>query len=109
MAAAYTVAGLNHFIRPQMYLTIIPPSLPWPQFLVAFTGVLEILLALLLIPELTRRWAAWGLIVLLILIFPANVQMMLNYWRDDNPYIWISILRLPAQLLLIWWAWIYTK
>lgn len=109
MAAAYIASGLNHFFNPKIYLKIMPPWLPWPQFLVAFTGVLEILLGLLLIPELTRRPAAWGLIILLILIFPANVQMMLNYWRAGNPYTWIAVLRLPVQALLIWWAWMYTK
>lgn len=109
MALAYIAAGLNHFIHPRMYLKIMPPWLPGPQFLVALTGVLEILLGILLLPELTRRPAARGLIILLVLIFPANVQMMLDYWRSGDPYTWAAVLRLPVQALLIWWAWVYTK
>lgn len=107
--AAYVAAGLNHFVHPQIYLKIMPPWLPAHRFLVDFTGVLEILLGLLLLPKRTRRFAAWGLIVLLILVFPANIQMMLDYWRTDHPHTWLSVLRLPVQGLLIWWAWIYTK
>ena len=46
---------------------------------------------------------------LLVAIFPANIQMMINFWNKNNPYLWIAIARLPLQILLIWWAWSYTK
>jgi len=52
--------------------------------------------------------AAWALIALLILIFPANIQMMLIYRKKDHPYFWATVARLPLQLLLIYWAWCYT-
>jgi uncharacterized membrane protein len=109
MAAFYIVAGVNHFINPSFYKIIMPPWLPWHYALIYISGVCEILLGLLLIPPATRKLAAWGIILLLLAVFPANVQMMLNYRHDQNPNLWIAILRLPVQLLLIWWAYRFTK
>ena len=66
-------------------------------------------LGILLSPILTRRTAAWGIIILLIMIFPANIYMMMNYLNEKNPGLWITILRLPLQFVLIWWAYTFTK
>ena len=109
MATFYLVAGFNHFIHPQGYIGIMPPWLPFSLALVYISGGIEIVLALLLITRFSRRWAAWGIIVLLILVFPANIQMSINYYREDNPRFWLSLLRLPIQFLLIYWAYKYTK
>ena len=87
----------------------MPPWLPWHAQLVFISGVAEIVLGLLLIPLATRTWAAWGIIALLIAVFPANIQMAINYWNKQSPYLWIALVRLPLQFLLIYWAWIYTK
>ena len=87
----------------------MPPYIPWHMPLIYLTGILEILLGILLIPIVTRRTAAWGIIILLILVFPANINMMINYWKEENPDLWITIVRLPLQLALIWWAYIFTK
>ena len=109
MSVFYVVAGVNHFWHPEFYLRIMPPWLPWHYELVIFSGVCEISFGLLLLFYSTRRLAAWGIILLLIAVFPANVQMMLNYWNESNPKLWISILRLPLQIILIWWAYTFTK
>ena len=109
MAAVYMVAGINHFLHPQTYLSIMPAFLPVPLFLVYLSGVLEIGLGSLLLPKTTRAYAAWGIIILLIFIFPANIQMAINYWQTHNPYKWLAIARLPLQLFLIWWAYTFTK
>ncbi len=109
MALIYIAAGSYHFINPQKYEAIIPPWLPWPEALVFITGVVEIIAGFFLLPVSTRRKAAWVIIVLLIIVFPANVQMMLNYMHEKNTNVWIAILRLPLQILLIWWAYIFTK
>jgi uncharacterized membrane protein len=109
MAVLYTAAGITHFTRPAMFLQIMPPWLPLHHFFVYFTGVLEILLGVLLMVPATRKTAAWGLIILLIAVFPANVQMMLNYKNQNHPLLWVSVARLPLQVLLVWWAWLYTK
>ncbi|MDQ3279333.1 MAG: DoxX family protein [Bacteroidota bacterium] len=109
MAAAYIIAGINHFAHPQIYLAIMPPWLPAHAALVFVSGALEILFGVLLLLPRTRRAAAWGLILLLIAVFPANVQMLVNWFREENSRLWLAVLRLPLQLLLIWWAYQYTK
>jgi uncharacterized membrane protein len=73
------------------------------------SGICEILFGLLLIPSHTRVIAAWCLIGLLVAIFPANIQMMLNGLHKNTLWLWITILRLPLQLVLIWWAYLFTK
>jgi uncharacterized membrane protein len=109
MILFYAGAGINHFIHPAVYLQIMPPWLPWHSQLVFISGVAEVLCALLLLFSKARRVGAWALIALLIAVFPANIQMLLNYKQDNNPMIWIAVLRLPIQLLLIWWAYSFTK
>ena len=109
MTLFYFAAGLNHFIRPQFYLKIMPPWIPVHKELVLISGIGEVLLALLLLFPVTRRLAAWGIIVLLVAVFPANIQMLINYYESNNPMLWIAVLRLPLQLVLIWWAYGFTK
>ena len=109
MAAFYVIAGVYHFINPDFYKKIMPPWLPGHYFIIYFTGFCEIVFGLLLIPKQTRKPAAWSIIVLLVVVFPANIQMMLNYWHAQSPYLWLAILRLPIQLLLIWWAYIFAR
>ena len=87
----------------------MPPWLPWHYSLIFISGVCEIVLGLMLLSQRTRKLAAWGLIALLIAVFPANIQMMVNYREQQNPDLWVAILRLPIQLLLIGWAYRYTK
>ena len=107
MAACYAAAGITHFVYPRAYKRIMPPWVPQPMFVVYLSGVLEITFALLLIPLATRHIAACLIILLLIAVFPANVQMAINFRRRRNPYLWLAIARLPLQPLLIWWAWLY--
>ena len=109
MTALYVIAGCMHFIKPNTYGKIMPPWLPWPLLLVYISGAFEIALGALLLPAATRVLAAWGIIFLLIAVFPANIQMMLIYYRNHLPHRWLTVARLPLQLLLIWWAWIFTK
>jgi uncharacterized membrane protein len=109
MSLLYILAGSNHFINPKFYKNIIPAYIPWHTQLVFISGILEILFGVLLIPLLTRRIAAVGIILLLVAIFPANINMTWKYWTENTPGLWITILRLPLQVLLIWWAYIFAK
>ena len=86
MAALYVLAGVNHFANPDFYKKIMPPWLPLHYSIIYISGVAEIVLGLLLLPKQTRKLAAWGIIVLLVAIFPANVQMMLNYQQKRKQY-----------------------
>lgn len=109
MSALYFFAGVNHFWHPEFYIKIMPTWIGAKEELVYISGVGEILFALLLLPNKTRRYAAWGIILLLVAVFPANIQMMLNYVNEHHPKLWIAIIRLPLQVLLVWWAYTFTK
>jgi len=111
MAVLYVAAGVNHFVRPGMYVSIMPRFLPESSYrpLVAISGMAEVVFGMLLIPTATRPIAAWLIIALLIAIFPANIQMTINFTRRHNPYTWLTWLRLPLQVVLIWWAYKFTR
>lgn len=109
MAVLYIAAGLNHFIHPAFYIKIMPPWLPYHTALILISGVCEIAFGLMLLVPATRKTAAWLIILMLIAIFPANIQMMLNYLHENNSRLWIAIVRLPLQIVLIWWAYRFTK
>lgn len=109
MALLYAAAGVNHFIHPATYVAIVPPWIPAAEAAVFISGVAEVLLAVLLLIPATQRLAAWGIILLLVAVFPANVQMALNYVATGHSLFWLTLLRLPLQGILIWWAYQYTK
>jgi uncharacterized membrane protein len=107
-AAFFIVAGVSHFLRPALFIAIVPPYLPWPAALVAVSGAAEILLGALLLTG-CQRLAGWGLSALLIAVFPANVHMALNaerYPAIPEPLLWA---RLPLQAVLIAIAFAFTR
>ncbi|HEY1189099.1 MAG TPA: DoxX family membrane protein [Gemmata sp.] len=78
LALLFVAAGVNHFVNPGFYVKIMPPYLPWHYELVLVSGAFEVLGGIgLLVPGLTRA-AAWGLIALLVAVFPANLHMALH-------------------------------
>ncbi|MBI2824653.1 MAG: DoxX family protein [Planctomycetia bacterium] len=102
-------AGEMHFLRPEFYLKIMPPYLPWHWELVFVSGVFEVALGVLLLIPLTTRLAAWGLIALLIAIFPANIYVYQNQELIPDFGPTMHLVRLPLQGVLILWAWWYTR
>lgn len=107
-ALFFIAAGIGHFVIPSFYLAMMPPWLPAHQFLVQLSGVAEIAGgAGLLVPRL-RRAAGIGLILLLIAVFPANIQMLLNARAAGTPQLALWI-RLPFQILFIWWVWAVSR
>lgn len=109
MAIFYILAGVNHFINSDFYVKIMPPYLPWHLFLVQLSGVFEIALGIMvLIPKLTNI-AGWGLIALLVAVFPANIHMALNPNLFPNISPLILWLRLPLQPVLMYWAYWSTR
>lgn len=108
MILLYLAAGCNHFVSPRMYLKIIPPYFPNPKLLNQLVGAAEIFLGLLLLFPNTKNYAAWGIIALLIAVFPANLFMLQNPKASFGIPKWILLLRLPLQIILIWWAYQYT-
>lgn len=109
MAIFYIAAGINHFRSAQFYFKIMPPYLPYSYPLIYISGAIETLLGVLLLFDKTKNVAAWGLIVLLIAVFPANIQMLINYINENNSRLCVAIVRLPLQLPLILWAYTFTN
>jgi uncharacterized membrane protein len=109
MGLFYIVAGVGHYVATRAYVGIMPDYLPAHRELVFISGAAEIAGGIgLLVPQ-TRRTAAWGIILLLIAVWPANLWMAeyANLFPRMTP--WVLWLRIPLQLLLIWWAWQYTR
>ncbi len=109
LAVLFIVAGSMHFVLTPYYLKIMPPYLPAPEFLVEFSGICEILGGIGLLLSPTRTLAAWGLIALLIAVLPANVYMALDHSHWPQIPVWALWARLPLQLPIIWWAWLYAR
>ena len=104
LALFFIIAGINHFRSPEIYLAMMPPWLPAPELLNYISGAAEIAGGIgILIPK-TRRAAAIGLVLLLIVIFPANVHVAIHGWEGMELPRWALIARLPFQLLLIGWV-----
>lgn len=108
MAFLYIVAGINHFRRPEMYHKIIPPYFSNPKLLNFLSGAAEIILGILLTLPFLTHFSAWGIIVLLVAVFPANLFMYQDKKASFGLPKWILLLRMPLQLLLILWAYQYT-
>lgn len=113
LTVVMVAAGANHFIHPAPYLGMMPAELPVSTHapLVYISGVFEILGGLGLILPATRRLAAWGLIALLVAVFPANVNMAVNQLPLGDTVVpgWALWARLPLQAVAIAWAWWFTR
>jgi uncharacterized membrane protein len=105
-SAFYITAGILHFTKTSFYLKIVPPYIPWHLAMVQISGVCEILGGLGLLIPLTRRAAAWGLVALLIAVFPANVYMVTDPVAAGAASMSPVVLwgRLPLQFVFIAWV-----
>ncbi len=107
IALLFITAGVLHFLIPRPYERIVPLWLPNAPGLVQLSGIAEIAGALGLLWTRTRRAAGWGLILLLVAVFPANMEMLRQARAADVALSWQGVLwlRLPLQGVLIWWIW----
>jgi uncharacterized membrane protein len=110
-AVFYIAGGANHFITPSFYLKIMPPYIPFHLAMVNISGVAEIAGGLGLLLARVRRAAAWGLVALLIAVFPANIYMATNPVEAGAASLPHAALygRLLLQPLFIWWVLWCTK
>ncbi|WP_227133294.1 DoxX family protein [Halorubellus salinus] len=115
MGPLYVLAGVTHFVAPDAYERVVPPGFPRPRELVYASGVAEIALGLGVLHPETREASAWGLVALLVAVFPANVYMAVGDEaveelpggvEPSDAALWA---RLPLQAVLVAWAWWYTK
>ena len=114
LAFFYCFGGFNHLLNPQFYVAIIPPGLPNPEWLNVVSGLAEITLGVFVLEPRVRVLAAWGLIALLIAVFPANVWVAINNvglpsGEPGTGNALFNYLRLPFQPVFILWAWWYTR
>ena len=116
MGVFYAAAGVMHFVAPKVYARIVPPQFPKSVALVYLSGIAEIGLGVGVLLRRTRQQSAWGLIALLIAVFPANVHMATSDVATDTAPDWAedttraaTWARLPLQGVLVLWAWWYTR
>lgn len=107
LGVLFITGGTLHFLYPGAYAAVVPPFLPSPRLLVYISGAFEILGGIGVLIPATRRPAGWGLILLLIAVFPANVYMATHYASIEGIPAWPIAYwaRLPLQLVLIAWVW----
>jgi uncharacterized membrane protein len=111
LAAFLLASGVYHFVAPAVYVAMMPPYLPEPLLLVYLSGAAELAGGLGLLYRPTRRAAAWGIILLFIAIFPANLHMAMNHLPLAGTELpaWALWARLPFQGVFILWAYWYTR
>ena len=116
LSAFMTLMGVLHFSHAEVFVSVVPDYLPAPLLLVYVSGICEIALGIGLLFERTRVLAAWGLIALYVAVFPANVHMALHpdlplagIPPDMHPSAIGLWLRLPFQLVFLYWAHRYTR
>jgi uncharacterized membrane protein len=102
----FVFAGVMHFVKPKLYLRIMPPYIPVPEAMVYASGVAEIAGGAGLMHPRYRRRAGWWLIATLVAVFPANLHMAQNPQDfqeipGGEPALWA---RLPLQALFIAWV-----
>jgi uncharacterized membrane protein len=106
------VVGFLHLLTPDFFVAIIPRKLPNPEWLNVLSGLAEIVLGVFLLEPRVRVFAAWGVIALLIAVFPANVNMMLENIGPGGPGTGspvVNWVRLPFQIVFGLWAYMFTK
>ena len=108
LAIFMIAAGIMHFVNPAFFLKIMPPYLPLHKELVLVSGVCEVLLGVLLLLPKCSHLAAWGIIALLIAVFPANLYVFQHQDILPAPPL-IHRLRLPLQGVFILWAYWNTR
>jgi uncharacterized membrane protein len=111
MAFSYMLVGTTHFLYPSFFLKIMPPYFPIRLELVYLSGFFECVLGFFLFFSKTRKLASYGLIALLIAVFPANIYLAQSIEAQQALEISsiMAVVRLPFQFLFIWIAFWFTK
>lgn len=107
VAAFFTFAGVMHFVNTAFFVAIVPPYLPSAHALVYVSGVFEILGGVGVLVPATRRFAGYGLLALLVAVYPANIHMAMNPEQFPDASASALLVRLPFQFLFagaVWWS-----
>ena len=103
LSILYIIIGVKHFLNPDFFIAIMPPFVPFHKACVFISGFFEIIFGILILFKETRKAGAWGIIILLILVFPANIYLytseipreVLNISKTQ------ALIRMPFQIPLI--------
>ena len=109
MSLFYIIIGIKHFINVDWFMKIMPPYLPYHKELVYLSGAIEIILGIMLVIDRTRFLAGWGLILLLIAVFPANIYLAQTNGAAMNASPIVAWGRLPFQAVFIALAYWHSK
>ena len=109
MSLLYISTGIKHFTNINWFMKIMPPYLPYHKELVYLSGAFEIILGIMLVFEKTRFLAGWGLILLLIAVFPANIYLAQTNGAAMNISPALAWGRLPLQAVFIGLAYWHSK
>lgn len=107
MGTMYVLAGLMHFIKPKIYMRIMPRYLPYHKSLVFLSGLFEVILGIGVCFTITKDLSVYGLIMMLTLFLLVHFYMLSGKKASARIPIWLLILRIPIQFLLIYWAYQY--
>ena len=122
IGSSFILVGLYHFVNQDFFEAIVPTWFPYPTFANLVSGGAEIILGFGLILKSSRRYCAWGLLLLLVAVFPANIDMFVNdVDAQTNAFGTIervvdaegvrlrNFIRLPFQFLFAWLVFRHTK
>ncbi|MEC5142810.1 MauE/DoxX family redox-associated membrane protein [Chitinophaga sp. 212800010-3] len=107
VSVMFLLVGFSHFAKPRQLSYMIEGMLPWPLFWIYLTGAAEILFGAGLLFPSTRLYAAWGLIILLVGMFPANIRVAVKKLPapgglPSKPwYTWSRLLFQPVYIAII--------
>jgi len=107
LAGLFLLAGTFHFLKPKLFVSIMPDYIPWHRAMVYISGAAELVGGFGILIEETQILAGWGLVLLLLAVFPANINMAVKAVQHSGYASWYSIatlLRLPLQFVLIYWV-----
>jgi uncharacterized membrane protein len=103
-AALFVTSGTLHFLKPELFRSIVPPALGHANELVAISGLAELAGGIGLLVPVTRRAAAYGLVALALAVWPANIYMAMASARFASVApAWVLWARVPLQIPLILW------
>ena len=103
MSLLYVIVGIKHFTNTDFFVTIVPPIINCKEEVVLVSGLIEVILGILLLFNQTRKLASWGIILLLIAVFPANIYLYLSEIARETLSISKNqaLYRMPFQIPLI--------
>ena len=107
MASIYIFGGIMHFIKPRMYMRVMPQYLPNHKALVFWSGIAEILLGIGLCIPVLKSISIYGIMAMLLVFLMVHFYMLSSEKAAAGIPKWILILRIPLQFGLMYWAWAY--